>query len=126
MQLCCINLEMAFALRFLVLTLAFPRLRETGAKSGYSESPSPLANVIFTNQRPVVELLLKQGERLHSDGALMHIARKNDKDLYQLLIKYDALEMDMFGTQAMFSVIMHGHYDMVQSLFEKGAEQNLE
>lgn len=103
-----------------------PRLREAGAKSGHSEIPSPLANAIFTNQRPVVELLLKQGERLSSDGALMHIARKNDKDLYQLLIKYDALEMDIFGTQAMFSAIMHGHYDMVESLIEKGADPNLD
>ncbi|KAJ5121116.1 uncharacterized protein N7515_009077 [Penicillium bovifimosum] len=102
-----------------------PRLREAGAKSGDSERPSPLANAIFTNQRPVVELLLKQGERLNSDGALMHIARKNDKDLYQLLIKYDALEIDIFGTQAMFAAIMHGHYDMVESLIEKGANPNL-
>ncbi|KAJ5534164.1 hypothetical protein N7527_000418 [Penicillium freii] len=103
-----------------------PRLREAGAKSGHSESPSPLANAIFTNQRPVVELLLKQGERLSSDGALMHIARKNDKDLYQLWIKYDALEMDVFGTQAMFSAIIHGHYDMAESLIEKGADPNLD
>lgn len=82
-----------------------PRLREAGAKSGHSDSPSPLANAIFTNQRPVVELL-KQGERLHFDGALMQIARKNDKSLDELLIKYDALEMDIFDT----------HYDMVESL----------
>jgi ankyrin repeat protein len=102
-----------------------PRLREAGAKSGHSESPSPLANAIFTHQRPVLELLPKQGERLHSDGALMHIARKNDKDLYQLLINYDAFEIDIFGSQAMFAAIMHGHYDMVESLIEKDADPNL-
>lgn len=47
---------------------------------------SPLANAISSNQLPVVELLLKQEDQLNSDGALMHIARTNDKDIYQLLI----------------------------------------
>jgi ankyrin repeat protein len=55
----------------------------------------------------------------------MHIARKNDKNLYQLLIKFDILTIDIFGTQAMFAAIMHGHYHMVESLIEKGANPNL-
>ncbi|KAJ5824744.1 ankyrin repeat protein [Penicillium robsamsonii] len=70
---------------------------------------------------------------MNSDGALMHIACKIDHDLCQLLIKYDALEMDIFGTQAIFVDLLDsfvystigfalhfGHLEIVKLLLAKG------
>ncbi|OQE31158.1 hypothetical protein PENFLA_c002G00697 [Penicillium flavigenum] len=102
-----------------------PRLLKEGAQPGYWENPCPILNAIYTNQRQVVELLLKHGVRLVSERALCDIVRRNDKDLYELLVKYNALELDVFGPQALFTAIMHGNYEMVESLIDKGANPNL-
>ncbi|KAJ6143452.1 hypothetical protein N7471_002905 [Penicillium samsonianum] len=106
--------------------LIIPRLLKEGAQPGYWENPCPIANAIYTDQRQVVELLLKQGVRLVSDRALCDIVRRNDKDLYDILVKYNALEVDVFGPQALFMAIMHGNYEMVESLIEQGANPHLE
>ncbi|KAJ5795006.1 hypothetical protein N7457_001605 [Penicillium paradoxum] len=116
------------ALGFAVASLnnsIIPRLLEAGAQSGPKEYPCPVTNAIYTNQRLIVEILLKHGERAKSDGGLRYIARQNDKDLFQLLVKYDALEIEAFGAQAVFIAIMHGHCEMVELLIEKGANPHL-
>ncbi|OQE94860.1 hypothetical protein PENNAL_c0003G03290 [Penicillium nalgiovense] len=74
-----------------------PCLLKEGAQPGYWENPCPIANAIYTNQRQVVELLLKHGVRLVSDRVLCDIVSRNDNDLYELLVKYNALEVDVFG-----------------------------
>ncbi|GIJ91732.1 hypothetical protein Asppvi_010704 [Aspergillus pseudoviridinutans] len=101
-----------------------PRLLKEGARPGPEECPCPLENAIYTDQRQVVELLLKSGIQLESDESLCHIAGQNNQHLLQLLINY-GLDIELFGHAALFTAIMHGQYEMVELLIEKGANPHL-
>ena len=100
-----------------------PRLLELGARSGSYESPCPVEQAICTDQPQLVELLLKHGMKPHSNEALCHIVRQDNKLLLQLLLDY-GLKLEFYA-EPLFIAIMEDQYEMVEMLIDNGANSKL-
>ncbi|KAF7125941.1 hypothetical protein CNMCM5793_002300 [Aspergillus hiratsukae] len=100
------------------------RMLSIGARNGPNEEPCPIARAISTGQPHVAKLLLDHGIRLCTDMGLCFIASRNDTIALQRMIDY-GLDLNIDGHTALFTAIMHGQYEMVEFLIEKGANPHL-
>ncbi|KKK24286.1 hypothetical protein ARAM_003638 [Aspergillus rambellii] len=102
-----------------------PLLIEQGAQPGSYEDPGPVESAICTDQPEVAELLLKHGVPLTSDAGLCHVMKHNNKELFQLLVKY-GMQMDYWGHIPLFWAIIDGSSpEMVGLLIDHGANPHL-
>ncbi|OJJ77960.1 hypothetical protein ASPBRDRAFT_167299 [Aspergillus brasiliensis CBS 101740] len=100
------------------------RLLALGARPGPEESPCPTERAICTKQIDIARLLLDHGFGLHTDRAVCHLAHEDDRDTLRLLLSY-GMDLEGYGSAALFTAIRDGHYEMTELLIDNGAIKDI-